>query len=97
MKMEITTTSNIVTISGNIKSISDYQQIKEKLDSLAVTYQSIIIEIKDSISITSSVIGYFTKLVQKKGIDVSIKVGDASLMELFDDLNLVSLFKVKKI
>ena len=60
------------------------------------THKSIIIEIKDSISITSSIIGYFTKLVQKEGIDLSIKVGDESLMELFDDLNLVSLFKVRK-
>ncbi|SFV64611.1 hypothetical protein MNB_SM-6-540 [hydrothermal vent metagenome] len=95
--MEITTTSNIVTISGNIKSVSDYQQIKGTLDSLAATHKSIIIEIKDSISITSSIIGYLTKLVQKEGIDLSIKVGNKSLLELFDDLHLISLFKVRKL
>ena len=94
--MDISATSNVVTISGNIKSVADYQRIKETIDSLIVTHKSIIIEIKDSISITSSIIGYFTKLVQKEGIDLSIKVGDESLMELFDDLNLVSLFKVRK-
>ena len=94
--MDISVTSNIVTISGNIKSVADYQRIKETIDSLIATHKSIIIEIKDSISITSSIIGYFTKLVQKEGIDLSIKVGDESLMELFDDLNLVSLFKVRK-
>ena len=95
--MEISATSNIVTISGNIKSVTDYQRIKDTIDSLIETHTSIIIEIKDSISITSSIIGYFTKLVQKEGIDLSIKVGDESLMELFDDLNLVSLFKIRKV
>jgi len=95
--MDISVTSNIVTISGNIKSVTDYQRIKDVIDSLIATHKSIIIEIKDSISITSSIIGYFTKLVQKEGIDLSIKVGDESLMELFDDLNLVSLFKVRKV
>jgi hypothetical protein len=95
--MDISTTSNTVVITGNIKSVRDYQKIKESVDALIATNRSIVIEIKDSISITSSIIGYFTKLVQKEGIDVSIKVGDASLMELFDDLNLVTLFKVRKV
>ena len=94
--MNISTASNIVTITGNIKSVRDYQKIKESIDSLIASNNTIIIDIQDSISITSSVIGYFTKLVQKEGIDVSLKVGDASLMELFDDLNLVTLFKVRK-
>ena len=94
--MNISTASNIVTITGNIKSVRDYQKIKESIDSLIASNNTIIIDIQDSISITSSVIGYFTKLVQKEGIDVSLKVGNASLMELFDDLNLVTLFKVRK-
>jgi len=95
--MEITTTGNSVIIKGNIKSVSDYQEIKTTLDSLITTHQSIVIEIKDSISITSSVIGYLTKLVQKEKIDLNILVGSASLMELFEDLNLVTLFHVKRV
>ena len=95
--MDISTASNVVTITGNIKSVNDYQTIKEKIDSMIASHRSIVVEIKDSISITSSLIGYFTKLVQKEGIDLSIKVGDENLMELFDDLNLVSLFKVRRI
>ena len=79
-----------------VKVPDDYQRIKELLDSLTQTQKNVVIEIKDSISITSSLIGYFTKLVQKEGIDLSIKVGDPSLMELFEDLNLVTLFKVRK-
>ena len=94
--MDISTASNVITITGNIKSVSDYQAIKNSVDSLITSNKSIVIDIKDSISITSSIIGYFTKLVQKEGIDLSIKVGDDSLMELFDDLNLITLFKVRK-
>jgi len=95
--MDISTSSNVVKITGNIKSVSDYQRIKETLDSLTQTQKSVVLEITDSISITSSLIGYFTKLVQKEGVDLSIKVGDKSLMELFEDLNLISLFKVRKV
>jgi len=94
--MEITVSSNVVTITGNIKTINDYQDIKGSLDALAATNKSIVIKIVDSISITSSVIGYFNKLVLKDGIDLSIYVGNAQLKELFDDLDLTSLFKVKK-
>jgi hypothetical protein len=95
--MDVLTSGNNITIKGNIKSVSDYQVLKEKLEDLRQTHGSILLTIEDSISITSSIIGYLTKLVQKEGIDLSIKVGDGSLYELFDDLNLVTLFKVKKV
>ena len=95
--MEISVSSNSVVITGNIKTVNDYRQIKESLDNLTQTHKHIIITIQDSISIISSVIGYLNKLVLKDNIDIEIKVGDAQLMELFEDLNLVSLFKVKRI
>ena len=94
--MDISIASNVITITGNIKSVSDYQMIKKSVDSFVVNNRSVVIDIKDSISITSSIIGYFTKLVQKDGINLSIKVGNNNLMELFEDLNLVTLFKARK-
>ena len=94
--MDISVSSNTITLRGNIKSISDYQKIKETMDALTKTNKHIILNITDSISIISSVIGYFNKLVLKDNIDLEIVVGDDQLMELFEDLNLVSLFKVKK-
>jgi hypothetical protein len=94
--MEISTSGNVVNIKGNIKTVHDYQEIKSTIDSLIGIHNSIVINIPDSISITSSVIGYLTKLVQKDKIDITIKVGDSDLMELFDDLGLVSLFRVTK-
>ncbi|WP_297443304.1 hypothetical protein [Sulfurimonas sp.] len=95
--MELSTSSNVVTIKGNIKNLSDHQAIKEAIDALATTNKNIKIKITDSISIISSVIGYLNKLVLKDGVDISIDVGNAQLKELFDDLNLTTLFKVKKV
>ncbi|MEN4045822.1 hypothetical protein [Sulfurimonas sp. NWX367] len=95
--MTISVSANTVTINGNIKSIQDYQQIKETIDTLRTTHRHIVLVIKDSISITSSVIGYLNKLVLKDNIDLHVEVGDEQLMELFEDLNLVSLFHVKKV
>jgi len=95
--MNIKTSSNTVTIIGNIKSISDFQEIKQSVDALINRHKSIIINITNSLSITSSVIGYFNKLVLKDNIDLYMKVGDEQLLHLLDDLNLVSTFKARKI
>ena len=95
--MEITTSSNIVSIEGNIKSISDFQEIKNALDNLKNTHNEIIIELKNSISITSSVLGYFNKLVLKDGVKISLHVKDNQLISLLDDLNLIQVFNVKKV
>lgn len=95
--MEIRSAGNQVTIKGNIKSIRDYQQIKETIDSMIDFNKHIVLTIEDSISITSSVIGYLNKLVLKDKVNLEIKVGDNQLMDLFEDLSLVSLFQVRKV
>ena len=93
--MEISSSANNITIIGNIKTVSDYQSIKTTVDSVSSQNKSIIIDVKDSISITSSVIGYFNKLVLKDKIDLSMKVGNPQLLSLLDDLNLKSVFKAR--
>ena len=95
--MEIRTSSNTATITGNIKSVSDFQGIKSSLDTLKATNSSITINIKDSISITSSIIGYFNKLVLKDKIKMEIKVGNPQLMDLLQDLNLIKVFNVRQV
>lgn len=95
--MDVETSGNIVTITGNIKSISDFQSIKRALDLLTFKQDSVIIEIKDSISVTSSVIGYFNKLVLKDEINITLHVGNEKLMALLDDLNLATVFKAVKV
>ncbi|MBC8236753.1 MAG: hypothetical protein H8E76_00850 [Helicobacteraceae bacterium] len=95
--MELTTTSDTLSISGNIKSINDFQDIKNRLDSMKTTTKNIVIIIKDSISVTSSVIGYFNKLILKDKITLRMKIGNAELIELLDDLHLIETFNVSKL
>jgi len=94
--MDITVSSNTLTIDGNIKSVADYQSIKSALDSLTASHKDIVIDILNSLSVTSSVIGYFNKLVLKDKINIMIKIGNPQLMDLFKDLNLVDLFKATR-
>jgi hypothetical protein len=94
--MDISTSGSKITITGNIKSVADYQTIKTVIDDVVANHEHIAIEIKDSISMTSSIIGYFNKLILKDKIKVSMKIGNGQLMELLEDLNLSSLFQAKK-
>lgn len=94
--MELEVSSNNLTIKGNIKSISDFQNIKQSVDAMVVGHKSINISILDSLSITSSVIGYFNKLVLKDNIDMHMYVGNEQLLHLLDDLNLIATFKAKR-
>ena len=95
--MELTHSFGTITIKGNIKSISDFQEIKNICDSAVLANKSLHIDVVDSLSMTSSVIGYFTKLILKDNIDLRISVTNEQLFHLLDDLNLVSLFHVKKV
>ena len=94
--INITQNGNIIDIEGNIKSIEDFEKIKSKLDEIEKTYDSIILNIKDSISITSSVIGYLMKL-NDKGKKIYLNVASEDLYDLLDELNLKNTFFVKKI
>jgi len=95
--MQITMSSNSLSIEGNIKSVNDYQEIKTSVNNLVSDYKDINIIIQDSLSITSSVIGYLNKLVLKDGIKINMRVGDTQLMELLEDLNLKKVFNVREI
>ena len=95
--MTTTLDANTLTIVGNIKSVSDYQEIKSAIDSLVNNHKQIVLEIKDSLSITSSVIGYLNKIILKDGIHIEMRIGDAQLLELLEDLNLKSVFNARKV
>ncbi len=95
--MQVSTSSNTLRITGNIKSVNDYQEIKTATDHLVQEHKEITVIIEDSLSITSSIIGYFNKIVLKDSIDLHMRVGNSQLMELLEDLNLTAVFKVKKI
>lgn len=94
--MEISVSANTISINGNIKSVSDFQEIKQAADSIITQHKNLVFNINDSLSITSSVIGYLNKLVLKDGIDIHMNIGDEQLLHLIEDLNLTSTFKAKK-
>ncbi len=94
--MEIRSSSGNVTITGNIKTIADFQNIKQTIDGVVAAHKLITINIIDSLSITSSVIGYLNKLVLKDKVDLRLNIGNEELFNLLDDLNLVSTFKAHR-
>ncbi|MBU0720367.1 hypothetical protein KJ877_03425 [bacterium] len=95
--MEISIYSNTATIKGNIKSIGDFQAIKSAIDALVLKNKSIVLLIPDSLSITSSVIGYLNKLVLKDRVTIDMRVGNESLIDLLNDLNLTSTLNARRL
>ena len=86
---------NIIEIYGNVKSTADFEALKAELDMITKNYNSVSLIFKDAIAVTSSVIGYLTKLANK-GIKVTVSVKE-DLYSLFKELNLLDLFNVRKI
>jgi hypothetical protein len=95
--MEVLSSSNIVTIKGNIKNISDLSDIRSVIEDVRVRFTSIVINIEDSISVTSSVIGYLNKIVLKDGIRLEMNIGSKQLLELLSELNLAKTFNIRPI
>ncbi len=96
MEVKITGASEI-TITGNIQSIEDYQEIKDRVRSLTNKgISSIVIKIPDSLSMPSSVIGFLLKLVHVDNMNMTIHVRDERLYNLMEILNLITVLNVKK-
>jgi len=94
--MELDVIGNKIIVKGNVKSIKDFTNIKKAIDPIILHDKYIIIDLVDSISLTSSVIGYLSKLVNIDGVKIEMYVGDKGLYELLDDLGLIDIFKVKR-
>ena len=63
--MQIHIRDNRLVITGNVKSIQDSEEIKRALQDIAKDHINIELILLDSISLTSSVIGFLVKLAQK--------------------------------
>jgi len=94
--IKIEHTGNKLRINGNVKSISHYNDIKSSVDQIIQNQNDVLIELIDSISLTSSVIGYFTKIVNVDNITLRIHVTDERLFALLDDLGLVQVLNVQR-
>jgi hypothetical protein len=96
MEIHVKSVSEIV-VNGTVKSVSDYQEIKSIVTSvLREGSKELSIYMPDAYSITSSVIGFFLKLVYQDRINLRLFVTDERLYGLLSDLNLSEPFKVEK-
>lgn len=87
-----------VTIVGNIKTIEDYLDIKKVMkEMIGGGIDSISIKIPDSISITSALIGFLLRLVHEDRVKLTVYVKKDKLFNLFEVMNLVTIFNVKRI
>ncbi len=88
--------SSELTITGNIKSIEDSIAIKQAIvRARREGAESLRLNILDSFSITSTVIGNLMKLVHHDKVSLSLMVGDQRLYELLAELNLAQTFNVR--
>ena len=94
--MEVLSSNNILTVSGNIKSVSHFQTLANELNKMIRDFNHIRIHLLDSISITSSVIGYLCKLADK-GHTIELHVKDKGLHGLLEELNLTEILKVQQL
>lgn len=97
MELQVTGPTEI-TINKNIKSIEDYQLIRKAVLSMVENgSNAVTLKIPESLSMTSSVIGFFIKLIRQDQKKVAMYIGDRRLQELLDELNLTETFNVKKL
>ncbi len=96
MEVKVTGTAE-VTLLGHIKGIEDYQKIKDTVKSLVSGgNKSVVVKIPDSMSMTSSVIGYFLKLINGDHVKISMLVKDERLYGILDAMKLVAVFDVQR-
>jgi hypothetical protein len=95
--MEITIHDNEIIISGHIKTIEDYLEIKKAVSSmLDEGKNSIVIKLPETPVITSALIGFFLKLIYEEKVKLTIYVKNEKLFDMLTVLNLVNIFNVKK-
>lgn len=90
--------SNTVEILGNIKSLDHYNEIKQTIQQLvAGGAKHLTIDVRDSLSMVSSVIGFLIKIINVDGVAINVNVWDERLYALLDQLSLIELFHVKQV
>jgi anti-anti-sigma regulatory factor len=97
--MKITINDNNIIIKGQIRTLNDYLEIRDVIQKIIKTqsYKSILINILDSPTITSSIIGFLIKVINLDNVQVSLSVRHNDLYNMLVNLNLVSIFNVTKI
>jgi len=93
--IEIKKMGTTIEVEGVIKSISDSQMLIDAINQVSSS-GSLILKIKDSFSIPSTVIGHLLKQ-SDSAVNITVEVSEEILYELLDDLGLASRFNVRKV
>lgn len=95
--MDIKVNGSELTIFGNMTSLDDYKMIKEKItEVIKAGNKQITLHTPSPFAITSSAVGFFTKIVFQDKVKLTIYVTDAVLYSLMEDLNLLQTFNIIK-
>ncbi len=93
---KITKQTQGIAIDGNIKGLSDVNEIKETITSYNLKNgDRFYIEINNSFAMPSAMIGYLMKLVEQDKVNLTVQISDERLVELLDDLGLTQAFNIK--
>lgn len=95
--MQLENEQNIISIKGNIATVSEFDEIKQNLESMRTKHRNLVLKIYDSLVINSSLIGYLVKIVNQDGINIHLHAGNEILYELLDDLGLSKTLNLQKI
>ena len=88
--------SKAIKIDGNIRGMSDVNEIKSAIDSYHLSQgDRFSIEIVSSFAMPSALIGYLLKVAQQDQVALSLKIHDTGLVELLEDLNLQEVLILK--
>lgn len=89
--------SAVVCVEGNIKSSSDASMIRSAIEKLAdeEPQKMIVLRIRDSFIITSSVIGFLVKFINKDKLNIVLEIGNAELFSMLEEMELHRLFRAK--
>ena len=91
------TNSSELTITGNIKTTEDYLAIRKLVTGMVEAgAPSLTLTINESMSMPSSVIGFFVKLINRDKVRVSMLIQDRRLLELLEELSLGSMFGARQ-
>ena len=95
--MQLQNEQNIISIKGNIATVSEFDDIKQNLELMRTQHKNVVLKIYDSLVINSSLIGYLVKVVNQDGVNIHLHAGNEILYELLDDLGLSKTLNLKKI
>jgi len=91
--------SSTIYVDGNMKNLENTQNLIDIIENIIKDANQIYlkINIKNSLTVTSTFIGFLIHKINFNNIDLNIGVYDDRLYDLFDMLELIETFNVEKI